>query len=136
MSLQVPVDKIRVIIWKWWENIQRMEKEYEVKLSIAEDGMTTITAVNQEWWKKAIKDINKLLWAPSVWDKLEWKIVKILDWIWAIAEFKWKSWMIHISKLAKERVNKVEDIVKMWEIVEIEVIQVDKIKGRIGLRKL
>ncbi len=136
MSLQVPEDKIRVIIWKGWENIQRMEKEYEVNISIAEDWITTITAQNQEWWKKAVEDIKTILWEPNVLDKLEWKVVKIIDWVWAIVEFKWKSWMIHISKLSKERVNKVEDVVKAWDKVKIEVIQVDKVKWRIWLRKI
>ncbi len=136
MSIQVPVDKIREIIWKWGENVQRMEKEYGIKVSIAEDGMTTITAVNQEWWEKAVADIKKLLWVPKVWDKLEWKIARILDGIGAIVEFRGKSGMIHISKLAKERVIKVEDVVKVWDIVNIEVIQVDMMKGRIGLMKI
>ncbi len=136
MNMQIPVDKIREIIWKWWENVQRMEKEYEVKISIADDWMTTITATTQEWWKKAIADIEEFLWEPQVWDKLEWKIAKILDGIGAIAEFRWKSGMIHISKLAKERVAKVEDVVKVWDTVQIEVIQVDKLKGRVGLKKI
>jgi polyribonucleotide nucleotidyltransferase len=136
MSLSVPEDKIRVIIWKGWENVQRMEKEYWVNVSIAEDWMTTITAENQEWWQKAIADIKAILWEPEVWNKLEWKVVKIIDGVWAIVEFKWKSGMIHISKLAKERVSKVDDIVKVWDNVKIEVIQVDKIKGRIWLRKI
>ncbi len=136
MSLSVPEDKIRVIIWKGGENVQRMEKEYWVNVSIAEDWVTTITATTQEWWQKAIADIKAILWEPEVWNKLEWKVVKIIDGVWAIVEFKWKSGMIHISKLAKERVSKVDDIVKVWDNVKIEVIQVDKFKGRIGLRKI
>jgi polyribonucleotide nucleotidyltransferase len=42
-----------------------MEKEYDVKVSIAEDGVTTITATTQEGGKKAIADIEALLWKPS-----------------------------------------------------------------------
>lgn len=136
MSIKVPEDKIRIIIWKGWENVQRMEKEYWVKVSIADDWETTLTAENQEGWKKAIEDIKSILWEPSVWDILEWKIVKIIDWVWAIVEFKWKSWMIHISKLSKERVSKVDDVVKVYESVSIEVIQVDTMKWRIGLRRI
>lgn len=136
MSLQVPEEKIRVIIWKWWENVQRMEKDYWVKVSIADDWMTTITAETQEWGKKAIEDIEKILWEPKVWEKYDWKVVKIIDWVWAIVEFKSKSWMVHISKLSSARVANVWDIVKEWDAIKVEVLQVDLLKWRIGLKRL
>ncbi len=44
--------------------------------------------------------------------------------------------MIHISKLAKERVTNVEDVVKAGDMVDFEIIQVDLAKGRIGLKKM
>lgn len=136
MNIKIPEDKIREIIGKGWENIQRMEKEYGVKASIADDGNTTITAATQEGWLKAIEDIKQILWVPKVWDLLSWKVVKIIDWVWAIVEFKGKSGMIHISKLAETRVTNVEDVVKVWDRVDIEVIQVDLAKWRIGLKKM
>ena len=135
MSIQVPEDKIRVIIWKGGENVQRMEKEYGIKVSIADDGSTTITADSQEGGEKAMADIRDLLWEPEVGYKWRWKVVKIIDGTGAIVEFKGKSGMIHISKLSAERVMKVEDIVKMWDEVEFSVIQVDLLKGRIGLKR-
>ncbi len=136
MSIEVPVDKIREIIGKWWENVQRMEKQYWVKVSIEDSWMTTITAQSQEGWLKAIDDIKEILWEPSVGDMMSWKVVKIIDWVWAIVEFKWKSGMIHISKLSDKRVEKVEDEVKVWEEVDFEIIQVDKEKDRIGLKRM
>lgn len=136
MSIAVPENKIREIIGKWWENVQRMEAEYWVKISIADDGMTTITASSQEWWNKVIEELNQMLWIPEVWYKSKWKVVKIIDGTWAIVEFRWKSGMIHISKLAAQRVLKVEDVVKVWDEVEFEIIQVDLEKWRIGLKKM
>jgi ribosomal protein S1 len=44
--------------------------------------------------------------------------------------------MIHISKLSKERVTNVEDVVKQGDMVDFEIIQVDLMKGRIGLKKM
>jgi len=136
MSIQIPEDKIRVIIWKWWENIQRLQAEHDVKISIADDWMTTITASNGIWWNKVIEEIKQMLWIPEVGYKDTWKVVKIIDWIWAIIEYKWKnSWMIHISKLSPFRVINVEDIVKMWDTVEFEIIQVDLAKWRVWLQR-
>ena len=135
MSMQIKEEQIKVVIGKWGENVQRMEKDYGVKISIAEDGLTTITAPSQESGQKAIKDIESLLWEPEIWYKWVWKVVKIIDWTWAIVEFKWKNTgMIHISKLSDKRVEKVEDVVKVWEDVDIEIIQVDKMKWTTWLK--
>lgn len=135
MNVFVPVEKIRWVIWKWGENVQRMEKEYNVKISIAEDWNTTITAKDQIGWQKAVEEIASMVWEPEVWYKGIWKVAKIIEWTWAIVEFKWKSWMIHISKLAATRVANVTDIVKEWEDVEFEVIEVNLEKWRIGLKR-
>lgn len=135
MNVFVPVEKIREVIGKWGENVQRMEKEYWVKISIAEDGNTTITAKDQIWGNKAVEEIKAMVWEPEVWYKGTWKVAKIIDGTWAIVEFRGKSGMIHISKLAATRVVNVTDIVKEWEEVEFEVIEVNKEKGRIGLKR-
>ena len=135
LSYQLPVSKISSVIWKWWENVQRMEKEYGVRISIAEDWVTTITAENQDWWEKVIDEIKEILWVPEVWYKWTGKVVKIIDWTWAIIEFRWKSWMIHISKLSYKRIEKVEDVLNMWDEVKFEIIQVDLDKWRIWLKR-
>ncbi len=137
MTMQVPVEKISAVIWKGWENVQRLEKDYDLRISIAEDWLTTITAKTQENWEKVIEEIKEILWEPKVWDKLPWKVVKIIDWMWAIVEFRWKNtWMIHISKLSPLRIEKIEDILKIWDNVDFEIIQVDLAKGRIGLQRI
>lgn len=135
MSINIPVDKISAIIWKWWENVQRMEKENNVRISIEDDWLTWITASNQEWWQKVIEEINEMLWEPEVWYKGTWKVVKIIDWTGAIIEFKGKTWMIHISKLTFKRVNKVEEILNLWDEVKFEIIQIDKEKWKLGLKR-
>jgi polyribonucleotide nucleotidyltransferase len=78
--MQVPVDKISTVIGKWWENVQRLEKDYELRISIAEDGLTTITAKSQENWEKVIAEMKQILWVPEVGYKDTGKVVKIIDW--------------------------------------------------------
>ena len=135
MNMQIKEDEIKVVIWKGWENVQRMEKQYDVKISIAEDGLTTITASSQEGGKKAIADIEALLWKPTEWEKYTGEVVKIIDGVWAIVNFKNTSGMIHISKLSPLRAMKVEDYVSIGDSVEFTVIQVDLAKGRIWLQR-
>jgi len=137
LTMQVPVDKISTVIGRGWENVQRLEKDYDLKISIADDWLTTITAKSQQNWEKVIEEIKEILWEPKTWDKLSWKVINIIDWVWAIVEFKWKNtWMIHISKLSPLRIEKIEDILKVGDNVEFEIIQVDLAKGRIGLQRI
>lgn len=137
LSMKVPVDKIREIIWKWWETIQKMIKDFEVEINITDDWIVSVTAKNQEQWKKTIDHITKMIKEVEIWDSGSWKVVKILDWIWAIVDL-WanKSWMIHISKIAKERVTNISDYLKEGDIVEYSVITIDKEKGKIWLERI
>ncbi len=137
MSIQVPEEKIRDVIGKWGETIQRIQTENDVIISIDDTGMTSITAKTQKGGKAAMEEITEILWSPKVGFVGIGKVVKIIDWVGAIVEFKGKnSGMIHISKLSKKRVDKVEDIVKQGDSVDFEIIQVDLVKGRIGLKRM
>ncbi len=134
LSIVVPVDKIREIIGKWWENIQKKEAEYNVSIHIEDDGKTFITWKDWVWAENALKWLKEFIWEPIVWEILFWTVVNIIAWTWAIVEFKSKSWMIHISKLSDKRVATVEEVVKIWDKVEVEILTVDKEKGRIWLK--
>jgi polyribonucleotide nucleotidyltransferase len=135
MNLFIPIEKIWEVIWKWWENVQRLERKYSVKISIAEDGNATITAKDQISWSKAIDEIKAMLWEPEVWYKWVWRVTRIIEWTWVIVEFNWKSWMIHISKLSSTRVQNIADVLKEWQEVEFEVIEINKEKWRIWLKR-
>jgi len=135
MTIDIPVEKIREVIGKGGEHVQRMERENSVKISIAEDGRTTITARDQAGGQKTIAEIGVMIWEPEVGYKGSGVIVKIIDGVGAIVDFKGKSGMIHISKLAPTRTAKVEDVVKLGMEVEFEVIEINKEKGKISLKK-
>ncbi len=134
LSIVIPVDKIREIIWKWWENIQKAEATFAVKIHIEDDWKTFVTWKDSIWAEKALAWVKNIIWEPTVWEIHTWEIINIITWTWAIVEFRGKTGMIHISKLAPTRVATVEEIVKVWEKIEIEVLTVDKEKWRIGLK--
>jgi len=137
MSMQVPEEKIREVIGKWGETIQRIQADHDVVISIADDGMTTVTAKTQPGGKAALAEITEILWTPELGYLGTGKVVKIIEWVGAIVEFRGKnSGMIHISKLSKERVTNIEDVVKADDMVDFEIIQVDLAKGRIWLKRM
>lgn len=136
LKISIPVDKISAVIWRGWENVQKMEKDYSVSISIADDWLTTITASSQENWDTVIAKIKEIIWEPEVWYKWTWIVSKIIDWVWAIVDFKWKSWMIHISKLSYKRIAKVEDLLKVGDSVDFEILEIDNAKWKIWLKRV
>ena len=137
MSMMVPEEKIREVIGKGGETIQKIQADHDVTISIDDSGMTSITAKTQEWGKAAVAEIKEILWTPEVGYMGMGKVVKIIEWVGAIVTIKGShTGMIHISKLSKERVKNVEDVVKQDDMVDFEIIQVDLAKGRIGLKKM
>lgn len=136
LKISIPVDKISAVIWRGWENVQKMEKDYSVSISIADDWLTTITASSQENWDIVIAKIKEIIWEPEVWYKWTWIVSKIIDWVWAIVDFKWKSWMIHISKLSYKRIAKVEDLLKVGDSVDFEILEIDNAKWKIWLKRV
>lgn len=134
ISFPIPENKIRAVIWKGWENVQRMERDYKVSIHIEDDGETIITWVGSEGSEKAKAEILAMIWEPQAWEIHEWSVKKVLE-IWAIVSFKWKDWMIHISKFG-EKIEKVEDKVSEWDSVKVEILKYDQMKWRIELKFL
>ncbi|MDD5377337.1 MAG: polyribonucleotide nucleotidyltransferase [Candidatus Gracilibacteria bacterium] len=137
LSIVVPETKMREVIGKGGETIQGIERTYGVEVNLADDGQCSITAKNQASGQAALDVIKGILKDDEVGDLLEGKVVKILEGVGAIVEWaKGKSGMIHISKIAKERVTNIEDFLKMGDVVQVKIIAVDKEKGRVGLERI
>ncbi len=138
LAVFVPEEKMREVIGKWGETIQRIEKDFGVEVNLEDDGQCTVTAKTQEAGRAAIEFIKWILKDIEVGDIYEGRIIKILDTVGAIVEIsKGKEGMIHISKFGvKERIDNVNTVATMGEIVKVRVYAVDKEKGRVGLEKI
>lgn len=137
LSITIPVDRIREVIGKGGEMIQKITKDFIVEVDITDEGMVSVTAKNQENGKAAIIFITALLKDIEPGETHTGKVAKILEGIGAIIDLgSGKSGMIHISKIAKERVTNIEHFVKIGDMVVVKVLTVDKEKGRIGLERV
>lgn len=138
LAVHVPEEKMREVIGKGGETIQGIEKDFGVEVNLEDDGHCTITAKTQEAGKAALEFIRGILKDIEVGDVYEGKIIKILDTVGAIVEIaKGKEGMVHISKFGvKERIDNVNNVAKIGEIITVRVYNVDKEKGRIGLEKV
>lgn len=112
ISFMIDPEDIGTVIGKGGETIQGMQKDHAVTISIEDDGLVTITGESKERGEQVKAIIIAMLKDVEVGDEYDGKVAKILDGVGAIVEFGVKqSGMVHISKLADRRVEKVEDIV-------------------------
>ena len=132
MPYQIDTDLIRVVIGKGGETINAIIDECGVEVDISDEGLVTITAPDQESGKKALDWVKNLTYKPKPGEIFEGKVVKIMD-FGAFVEFlPGKDGLVHISKLSNERVNKVEDVVKVGDKLKVKLMEIDS-AGRYNL---
>ena len=106
-----------------------------MKIDIEDDGKTTIASQDKDMCERAKQIILEIVTPTQAGQQFEGTVIKIAS-FGAFVEFAFnKEGMIHISKLSKQRADKVEDFVHVGDKVKIEVLSVDD-KGRIDLKLL
>ncbi len=135
ISFSINPDKIREVIGSGGKVINKIIEDTGVKIDIDDYGTVYIASVDSELADKAKATILAIAKDPEVGDEYEGSVVNILQFGAFVELAPGKDGMIHISKLAKERVEKVEDVVNLGDIVKVKVIKVDE-KGRIDLKLL
>lgn len=126
-------EKISEVIGKQGKTINAIIDETGVKIDIDESGRVDILSEDQEMIDKAIGIIKTIVEPLNVGDIYEGEVVRIMPFGAFVQLAPNKDGMIHISKLAKERVNKVEDVVNIGDKVAVKVLEIDKM-GRINLK--
>ena len=135
LNMQIPVDKIRDVIGSGGKTIQSIIAETGAKIDIEEDGSVFIAAVDTEAIEKTRKMIEDIIKEPEVGEIYEGKVVKIMDFGAFVEILPGTDGLIHISKLARRRVEKVTDVVHEGDTVKVEIIEIQP-NGKINLRKI
>ena len=130
--IKVDPDKISEIIGKQGKTINGIIEETGVKIDIDEDGRVAICGVEKAGIDKAIQIIKSIVEPVTEGAIYEGKVVRIMNFGAFVQLSPNKDGLIHISKLSKKRVEKVEDVVEIGDIVIVKVLEVDK-QGRINL---
>lgn len=131
-TITVDPDKIRDIIGPGGKTINKIISETNTKIDIEDDGKVYIAAPDEELGRKAMEIIDRLTKDVEVGRIYMGKILRITN-FGAFAEIlPGKEGLIHISKLSKERVKRVEDVVKVGDEILVKVTDIDK-QGRINL---
>ena len=135
ISFTINPDKIKDVIGSGGKTINKIIDETGVKIDIDDDGKVFIATQDLAMAEKAKEIILGIVEEVEVGNVYDAKVVRITN-FGAFVEFAGnKEGMVHISKLSKKRVEKVEDVVKVGDSIEVEVIKVDD-KGRIDLKRI
>jgi polyribonucleotide nucleotidyltransferase len=132
LTLQINPEKIREVIGPGGKVIHEIMGECQVLIDVEETGKIFITAEKEEAAEKAVAWIKNITREVKIGEIFQAKVKRILE-FGAFAEIlPGQEGLIHISQLAPFRVNKVEDVVKVGDVVPVRVISIDE-QGRINL---
>ena len=132
LTMKIPVDKIGALIGPGGKNVKALCSQYNVTINTDDDGTVTIYAkngINAEETKKAVKGITE---DPEVGTIYQGTVKRIMDFGAFVEILPGKEGLCHISKLSKQRVEKVSDVLKEGQVIPVKLLEVDKM-GRLNL---
>ncbi len=134
ISMQIDPDKIRTVIGPGGKTINRIIADTGVKIDIDDTGLIYIAAPDMESANAGVKEIELLTKDVEVGEVYEGKVVRIMNFGAFIEILPGKEGLLHISKMAKERVEKVQDVMNIGDIVKVKVTEIDS-QDRINLSR-
>ncbi len=135
LTLQINPEKIREVIGPGGKVINEIIEETGVQIDIQDSGLIFITSEKEEAARKAIDWIKNITREVKVGEIFQGRVKRILNFGAFVEILPGQEGLIHISKLSRQRVRCVEDVVRIGDIVSVEVISIDE-QGRINLALL
>ena len=136
-AIKIDPDKIGMVIGKGGETIRALEADFEVEISIEDDGTVSVYGVQGEKADQCVERIRSMTKDVEVGDTYTGaKVVKTTTFGAFVELAKGVDGLLHISNLGSGRVEKVEDVINRGDSVDVRVEEVDRARGRIGLRLL
>jgi len=133
-SVQINPEFIGMVIGKGGETIRSLEADYDVQIDIEEDGTILVYATEGTKADAAISAISALTKEPEVGDTYTGKVVKTTQFGAFVELKKGTDGLLHVSNVGPGRVAHIEDVMSRGDILDVVVQEVDKARGRIGLK--
>ena len=133
-KMRIPVDKIGMLIGPGGKNIKRITESTGTKIDIQEDGTVTIAAANGDKLDQAKAEIEMITAEAEVGKIYKGKVVSIQPFGAFVEILPGKDGLLHISQIDKHRINKVEDVLKLGDEVEVKCIEIDN-NGKVRLSR-
>jgi polyribonucleotide nucleotidyltransferase len=133
-TVKINPEFIGMVIGKGGETIRALESENDVQIDIEEDGTILIYATSGLQAESAISAIQALTKEPEVGDEYTGKVVKTTDFGAFVELKKGTDGLLHVSNVGPGRVGHIEDVINRGDVLDVLVQEVDKARGRIGLK--
>ncbi|BBB93131.1 MAG TPA: polyribonucleotide nucleotidyltransferase [Methylomusa anaerophila] len=134
ITMEIDPDKIRDVIGPGGKTIKKIIEDTGVSIDIEDDGKVFIAAVDVEAGQKAVRIIETLVRDVEVGGVYMGKVTRLMNFGAFVEILPGKEGLVHISQLARERVAKVEDVVKPGDEILVKVTEIDR-QGRINLSR-
>jgi polyribonucleotide nucleotidyltransferase len=133
-TVKIDPEKIGMVIGKGGETIRSLEADHEVQIDIEEDGTILIYATEGDKADSAIAAIEGLTKEPEVGDTYTGRVVKTTQFGAFVELKKGTDGLLHVSNVGPGRVGHIEDVIERGDVLDVIVQEVDKDRGRIGLK--
>jgi polyribonucleotide nucleotidyltransferase len=133
-TIKIPVDMIGALIGPGGKNIRQLVKDSGAEINVEDDGTVTVAAVQKESADKAMDYIRKMSELPEVGKTYQATVKKIMEFGAFVEILPGKEGLVHISQLDTKRVEKVEDLFKVGDTLEVKLMQIDS-EGRLNLSR-
>ena len=133
-TVKIDQEKIGMVIGKGGETIRALEADHDVQIDIEEDGTILIYATSGLQADAAISAITALTKEPEVGDTYTGRVVKTTDFGAFVELKKGTDGLLHVSNVGPGRVGHIEDVISRGDTLDVLVQEVDKERGRIGLK--
>jgi polyribonucleotide nucleotidyltransferase len=133
-TVKIDPEKIGMVIGKGGETIRALEAENDVQIDIEEDGTILIYATDGTKAASAIEAIQSITKEPEVGDTYTGKVVKTTQFGAFVELKKGTDGLLHVSNVGPGRVAHIEDVMERGDVLDVIVQEVDKARGRIGLK--
>jgi len=134
VALKIPKEKIGEVIGGGGRVIKKIIETTGAEIDIDDDGEVTISSVEQDSVNKALQIVKDIITDPEIGKIYTGKVKKIMDFGAFIEILPGKEGLCHISQLAPQRVNRVEDVVREGDEVQVKIVEIDRL-GRINLSR-
>jgi polyribonucleotide nucleotidyltransferase len=133
-TVKINSEQIGLVIGKGGETIRALEGDYDVQIDIEEDGTILVYSTSGENADAAISAITALTKEPEVGDSYTGKVVKTTQFGAFVELKKGTDGLLHVSNVGPGRVGHIEDVISRGDVLDVLVQEVDKARGRIGLK--
>lgn len=132
VTLTIDVDKIGELVGPRGKNIKKIIEETGCSIDTEDDGRVFIKGEDDEKMQLAVERVRAITMVPVPGTIYPGKVTRLMDFGAFVEIAPGKEGLVHISKIAKERVNKVEDVLKEGDLVSVKLLEIDK-QGRLNL---